>query len=65
MKKVPSPQNILIRNIKHKDENGLIDTITKEKLANSKRNHYKKIPDSLKYQTSGNSIPNTVNNHIK
>ena len=35
----------------------------KEKLAQTVRKHYKKHPDSLKYQASGNTIPNTVNNH--
>lgn len=64
--KLPSPQNILLEEIINViDEKGLIDTPTKEKLASIVRSHYKKYPDSLKYQASGNSIPNTVNNHIK
>ncbi|MDZ7818276.1 MAG: hypothetical protein U5K55_06530 [Aliarcobacter sp.] len=46
-------------------DNGIVDIITKEKLAQVVRNHYKKYPDALKYQASGNTIPSTVNNHIK
>lgn len=47
------------------DDNGVINTQTKEKLAQVVRNHYKMNPDALKYQASGTVIPNTVNNHIK
>lgn len=47
------------------DDNGVINTQTKEKLAQVVRNHYKNNPDALKYQASGTVIPNTVNNHIK
>ena len=47
------------------DDNGVINTQTKEKLAQVVRNHYKSNPDALKYQASGTVIPNTVNNHIK
>ena len=66
IKELPSPQNILLEEIVDViDEKGLIDTLTKEKLALKVRNHYKKHPDSLEYQASGNTIPNTVNNHIK
>ena len=47
------------------DDNGVINTQTKEKLAQVVRNHYKMNPDALKYQASGTVIPNTVNNHLK
>lgn len=47
------------------DDNGVINTQTKEKLAQVVRNHYKNNPDALKYQARGTVIPNTVNNHIK
>ena len=47
------------------EDNGIINTLIKEKLAQVVRDHYKKYPQSLKYQASGNTIPNTVNNHIK
>lgn len=60
------PQNELLENIINAiDEIGNIDVETKEKLAIVVRNHYKKYPDALKYQASGNTIPNTVNNHNK
>jgi len=60
------PQNELLENIINAiDEIGSIDVETKEKLAIVVRNHYKKYPDALKYQASGNTIPNTVNNHNK
>ena len=47
------------------DDNGVINTQTKVKLAQVVRNHYKNNPNALKYQASGTTIPNTVNNHIK
>ena len=47
------------------NDKGEITTIVKSKLANALREHYKKYPDSLKYQASGNTIPNTVANHTK
>ena len=63
---MPFPQNELLENIIDSiNENGVINTQTKEKLAQTVRNHYKKYPDSLKYQASGNTIPNTVKNHTK
>ena len=66
IEKVPNPQDkLLIKIIENINDNGLIDTITKEKLANVVRNHYQEFPDSLKFQASGNTIPTTVNNHIK
>lgn len=59
-------QKILLENIINSiDDNGVINTQTKEKLAQVVRNHYKNNPDALKYQASGTVIPNTVNNHIK
>ena len=61
-----TPQNELLLNIINSiEDNGIINTLIKEKLAQVVRDHYKKYPQSLKYQASGNTIPNTVNNHIK
>lgn len=61
-----APQTELLENIVNSiEDNGVINTQIKEKLAQVVRNHYKKYPDALKYQASGNTIPNTVNNHIK
>lgn len=59
-------QKILLENIiSNIDDNGVINTQTKVKLAQVVRNHYKNNPNALKYQASGTVIPNTVNNHIK
>lgn len=44
---------------------GEIDTPTKVKLACAVRSHYKNYPESLKMQASGNTVPNTVDNHSK
>jgi coproporphyrinogen III oxidase len=64
--KVEKPQDELIENlVKQIDDRGIIDKNTKEKLAQKVREHYKKYPQALKYQASGNVVPNTVNNHIK
>ena len=59
-------QKTLLENIISSiDDNGVINTQTKVKLAQVVRNHYKNNPNALKYQASGTTIPNTVNNHIK
>ena len=59
-----TPQNELLENIINNIENnGVINTQIKEKLAQVVRNHYKSNADALKYQASGTVIPNTVNNH--
>ncbi len=59
-------QKTLLENIIDSiNDNGVINTQTKEKLAQVVRNHYKNNPDALKYQASGTVIPNTINNHIK
>jgi coproporphyrinogen III oxidase len=64
--KVETPQDILVNSIVEViDDNGIIDENTKEKLATVVREHYKKYPESLKYQASGNTIPSTVANHKK
>lgn len=66
IEKLPTPQDTLLSKIVETiSDNGLIDTKTKENLALAVRNHYKEFPLSLKYQASGNVIPNTVDNHIK
>jgi coproporphyrinogen III oxidase len=65
-KKVEKPQDELINNLVNEiNDRGIIDKITKEKLAQKVREHYKKYPQALKYQASGNVVPDTVNNHIK
>lgn len=61
-----SPQDELVDFLyKSIDKSGKIDESTKAKLAQVVRNHYKKYPEALKYQASGNSIPSTVENHKK
>ena len=64
IQKVEKPQdelvNALVEAIK---DDGMINASIKEKLASRVREHYKNHPPALKYQASGNTIPNTVNNH--
>lgn len=58
------PQNILVEKIVEViGEEGIINDETKVKLAQTVREHYKKYPESLKMQASGNTIPSTVLNH--
>ena len=64
IQKVEKPQDELLNALVNSIENsGIINESTKEKLASIVREHYKKYPQALKYQASGNTIPNTVNNH--
>lgn len=61
-----TPQDELLEELANAiNDKGEIDKTTKEKLASAVRNHYKKYPESLKYQASGNTIPSTVANHTK
>lgn len=63
--KVEKPQDKLVENIvKQIDEKGLIDNATKQKLANTVREHYERHPVALKLQASGNTSVATVSNHI-
>ncbi len=64
--KVPSPQNELVSDLaKNINEKGEIDVATKIKLASAIREHYKKYPQALDLQASGNTIPSTVSNHAR
>jgi len=66
IKKVAKPQDELVESLVEAiEEKGLIDSYTKEKLASAVREHYKKYPEALKLQASGNTIPSTVSNHQK
>ena len=40
-----------------------VEAETKKKLANAVRGHYKKFPEALSMQASGNIVPPTVDNH--
>jgi len=65
-KKVEQPQDELVQNIASViGEDGAVDVATKKKLAQLVREHYKKYPQALSMQASGNSIPSTVANHAK
>lgn len=62
--KVEKPQDELVLNlVKVINDEGRIDSKTKEKLANEVRTFYKKYPQALSNQASGNTIPSTVSNH--
>ena len=62
--KVPKPQDELVQNIADNvAENGVVDVATKERLAQVVREHYKKHPQALSMQASGNTTPSTVANH--
>ncbi len=64
--KVDFPQDALVKAIVNAiNVEGTIDAPTKAKLAEVVRSHYKKHPEALKLQASGNTIPSTVNNHAK
>jgi len=63
-KNVQEIQKELVLNLANViDDNGKVDTKTKEKLANTVREFYKKYPKALANQASGNVIPTTVSNH--
>ncbi len=66
--KMPKPQDQLLQ--------GMIDCLldtetcpveddTKQALAKFMRAHYRAHPEAIDMQASGNSIPSTVNNHLK
>ncbi len=64
--KVNFPQDSLVKELVNAiNIDGRVDTPTKAKLAEVVRIHYKKYPQALKMQASGNSIPSTVCNHSK
>ncbi len=63
-KNLEYPQNILVEKIVEDiNSEGEINNISKIKLAQTVRNHYKEYPESLKMQASGNTVPTTVSNH--
>ena len=64
VKKVDAPQDKLVNALVDSiGEDGAIDVLTKMKLAQAVREHYKAYPEALSLQASGNSIPSTVDNH--
>lgn len=63
---MPKPQDELVEALLEALPNEMptpVETDTKKKLANAVRTHYKKYPESLSMQASGNSVPPTVDNH--
>lgn len=62
--KTLKPQDELVSNlVKAINDDGKVNQATKEKLAQVVREHYKKYPQALSMQASGNIIPSTVSNH--
>ena len=62
--KATKPQDELVSNLVEViGDEGKVDKITKEKLAQVVRKHYKKYPQALSMQASGNTVPSTVSNH--
>ncbi|MDF1877445.1 coproporphyrinogen III oxidase [Sulfurimonas sp. SAG-AH-194-L11] len=62
--KVQAPQDELVVSLSNcLGDDGAVDVETKIKLANAVREHYKKYPQALSMQASGNTIPSTVGNH--
>jgi len=62
--KLPAPQDELVRELANTIcIEGKIDASTKKQLACVVRAHYKKYPQALEFQASGNTVPATVSNH--
>ncbi|RUM62942.1 MAG: coproporphyrinogen III oxidase [Sulfurimonas sp.] len=65
-KKVSTPQEYLIKSLgKCLNEDGVVNADVKIKLANVVREHYKRYPEALSMQASGNTLPSTIANHTK
>ena len=63
---MPQPQDELLESlIDVIPDDGAITLEVKKSLAKAVREHYKKYPQALSMQASGNIIPSTVANHIK
>jgi coproporphyrinogen III oxidase len=61
-----APQDELVKEIVNAiNFEGKIDTATKAQIAAIVRAHYKKYPEALNLQASGDTIPATVDNHSK
>jgi len=63
---MPKPQDELVAALLEALPNEMptpVETETKKKLANAVRAHYKKFPEALSMQASGNIVPPTVDNH--
>lgn len=63
---MPKPQDTLVLSLLNALPNEMptgVEESTKKKLASVVREHYKKYPEALSMQASGETIPTTVNNH--
>lgn len=66
IEKMPPPQDILVKALLKALPNEMptpVDEKTKKTLAKAVRKHYKKYPEALSMQASGEIIPPTVDNH--
>ena len=66
VEKMPEPQDLLVQALLKalpKQNPTPVDEKTKKALANAVRKHYKKHPEALSMQASGDIIPPTVDNH--
>lgn len=66
VQKMPEPQDLLLKALLKALPNAMptpVDEKTKKALANAVRKHYKKYPEALSMQASGEIIPPTVDNH--
>jgi coproporphyrinogen III oxidase len=66
VEKMPKPQDILVQAILKALPNEMptpVEENTKKALAKAVRKHYKKYPEALSMQASGEIIPPTVDNH--
>ena len=64
--KLQTPQDQLLKNIiKCLPDHEVcpVDNVTKQKLAQAIREHYKKYPQAIDMQAHGDTIPTTVSNH--
>ena len=66
VEKMPQPQDILVKALLKALPNEMptpVEENTKKALAKAVRRHYKKYPEALSMQASGEIIPPTVDNH--
>jgi len=64
--RIPAPQDILVKDLLKALPNMMptpVEENTKKALAKAVRRHYKKYPEALSMQASGEIIPPTVDNH--
>ncbi len=68
IQKMQAPQNLLLEKIVAclaDKEVCPVEDDTKQALANCVRKHYQAHPEAIDMQASGNTVPPTVNNHLK